>query len=52
MQTNLWNYNDVKVFAGDNVFPAANASYKNLVWENLPDQDISFHMYSPPIVSL
>ena len=25
---------DVKVFASDNFFPPADASYKNLVWEN------------------
>ena len=41
-------YTDVKVLAGDNT--AADASYRNLVWENLPD--IVFHAYTPPIVSL
>ena len=40
------------VFAGDNFNPAADASYKNLVWENLPVPDILFHVYTPAIVSL
>ena len=44
----------MKVFAGDYFYPAADASYKNLVWENLPAPDILFHMsmYTPAIVSL
>ena len=29
------NFNDVKVFAGDNFFIAADANYRNLIWENL-----------------
>ena len=42
---------NVKVFAGDNYYPGeANASYKNLFWENLPD--ILFDVYTPTIVSL
>ena len=28
-------FEDVKVFAGNNFMPAADASYRNLVWENL-----------------
>ena len=28
-------FKDVKVFAGDNFHPAADATYRNLVWENL-----------------
>ena len=43
-------FNDVKVFAGDKYYPAADASYKNLVWENLPD--ILFNVDTPAIVSL
>ena len=50
----------MKVFAGDknlngvHFYPAADASYKNLIWENLPAPDILFHMsmYTPAIVSL
>ena len=42
---------NVKVFAGDDYYPGeANASYKNLFWENLPD--ILFDVYTPTIVSL
>ena len=47
-----WNFKNVKVFAGDNFYPAADASYKNLVWENLPFPDILLSMYTPAIVSL
>ena len=43
-------FNEVVVFAGIETLPAADASYRNLVWENLPD--IVFHAYTPPIVSL
>ena len=47
-----WNFKDVKVFAGSgNGVAAADASYKNLVWENLPVPDILFHMDTPAIVS-
>ena len=42
----------MKVFAGDDFYPASDASYKNLVWENLPDPDILFHLDTPSIVSL
>ena len=38
-------YHDVTVFSGD-----ADASYKNLIWENLPET--LFHMGTPAIVSL
>ena len=44
-----WNYKDVTVFAGDDFHSAADASYKNLAWENLPD--ILSHVYTPAIVS-
>ena len=27
-------FKDVKVFAGDNFYAAADANYKNLIWEN------------------
>ena len=47
-----WNFQDVKVFAGDSSHPAADASYKNLVWENIPVPDILFHVFTPAIVSL
>ena len=43
-------FSDVKVFAG--VAPASDASYKNLVWENLPVADILFHVDTPTIVSI
>ena len=43
-------FNDVKVFAGDKFAPASDASYKNLVWENLPVPDI--HVDTPTIVSI
>ena len=45
-------FNDVKVLAGDNSAPASDASYKNLVWENLPIPDILFHVDTPAIVSI
>ena len=32
----LKTFQNVKVFVGDNFHIAANASYKNLVWENIP----------------
>ena len=36
-------FQDVKVFAGDNFFPAADASYRNMVWENLGNiQELEF----------
>ena len=51
-----WNFQDVKVIEGDTSHPvvgdAADASYKNLVWENLPVPDILFHQDTPAIVSL
>ena len=47
---NLKTFNDVKVFAG--VAPASDASYKNLVWENLPVPDILFNVDTPTIVSI
>ena len=28
-------FQDVRVFAGDNFYPAADANYRNLVWENI-----------------
>ena len=48
-------FNKVKVFAAETVhtiLPAADASYKNLVWENIPLPDILLNMYTPAIVSL
>ena len=53
-----WNFQDVKVIAGDTSHPnprigdEADASYKNLVWENLPVPDILFHQDTPAVVSL
>ena len=44
-------FNDVKVFAGDDYYEPSDASYKNLVWKNLPVPDISFHVDTPSIVS-
>ena len=32
--TNPLSFEDVKVFAGDNFFPASDASYRNLIWES------------------
>ena len=32
--TNPQSFEDVKVFAGDNFYPASDATYKNLVWES------------------
>ena len=34
------SYKNVKVFAGDNFHPEADASYKNLIWENFEDDDL------------
>ena len=45
-------FQDVKVFAGDKKNPPADASYKNLLWENVPIPDILFNVYTPTIVSL
>ena len=45
-------FDDVKVFAGDGYYVPSDASYKNLVWENLPVPDILFNMYTPALVSL
>ena len=48
-----WNFEDVKVFAGDGGnHEAADASYKNLVWENLPAPDIFLTTDTPAVVSL
>ena len=44
-------FSDVKVFAGNDFTPSSYASYKNLVWENLPVPDILFDVYTPAIVS-
>ena len=41
----------IKVFAGDDFNPPSDASYKNLVWKNLPVPDILFHVDTPSIVS-
>ena len=43
------------MFAAEKIhtnLPIADASYKNLVWENLPLPDILLSMYTPAIVSL
>ena len=48
-------FNDAKVFAGVSHAldsRASDASYKNLVWENLPVPDILFHVDTPTIVSI
>ena len=45
-------FNDVKVLAGDNFYPASDASYKNMFWENLPVPDILYDEYTPSFVSL
>ena len=34
------SYKDVKVFAGDDFYPEADASYKNLIWETFEDNDL------------
>ena len=44
-------FSKVKVFAGNNLHDPADASYRNLFWENLPVPDYLFHMYTPSIVS-
>ena len=48
---NLKTFNDVKVFAGDNFDPPSDASYKNLVWENLPVPDTFLSLDTPNLVS-
>ena len=48
----LTTFNDVRVFAGDRKNPPADASYRNLFWENLPVPDILFNVYTPTLVSL
>ena len=49
---NPGTFNNVKVFAGDNFYAAADASFKNLVWENLLVPEYLFHPNTPTIVSL
>ena len=50
--SNPKTFYDVKVFAGDKYYPALDASYKNLVWINLPVPEILLNRHTPPIVSL
>ena len=38
--TNPQSFEDVKVFAGDNFYPAADASYMNLKWENKGNKEL------------
>ena len=49
-------FDDVKVFAGDDYYEPSDASYKNLVWENLPVPDMfnvyTHTVYTSAIVSL
>ena len=49
-------FNEMNVYAGINQallnYPLSNASYKNLVWENLPVPDILHNVYTPAIVRL
>ena len=33
--TNPQSFKDVKLFVGDNFYTATDASYKNLIWENI-----------------
>ena len=33
--TNPQSFKDVKLFVGDNFYTATDASYKNLMWENM-----------------
>ena len=33
--TNPKSFKDVKLFVGDNFYKATDASYKNLIWENI-----------------
>ena len=33
--TNPQSFKDVKLFVGDNFYTATDASYKNLMWENI-----------------
>ena len=33
-------FDNVKVFTADNFHPAANASYRNLVWKKLPGKNV------------
>ena len=34
------SYKNVKVFAGDDFYPGADASYKNLIWETFDSEDL------------
>ena len=36
-------FDNVKVFTADNFQPAANASYRNLVWNKLPGKNVVIH---------
>ena len=45
-------FNEMNVYAGGPNYPLSNASYKNLVWENLPVPDILHNVYTPATVRL
>ena len=38
--TNPQSFKDVKLFVGDNFYTATDASYKNLIWENIGGGEI------------
>ena len=38
--TNHQSFEDVKVFVGDNFYPASNANYKNLNWVNKGNKEL------------
>ena len=45
-------FKDVKLFAGDNFFPPADASYKNLIWENLGKKSVRWQCLQYSILGL
>ena len=43
--TNPQSYEDVKVFAGDQFYPASDASYKNLKWTDNGKNDGKYKLH-------
>ena len=39
-------FKDVKLFAGDNFYPPADASYKKLIWENQGTKSVGWQCFS------
>ena len=42
--TSPQSFRDVKVFAGDDFYQAADANYKNLIWENKGNTELHINL--------